>query len=68
LTESTEREVEKNKVDQVTTWGRVREGRYLVNAPERQIVELEIETERDITHDLIDVGSSLSIYPQNSHE
>jgi sulfite reductase alpha subunit-like flavoprotein len=68
LTESTEREVEKNKVDQVTTWSRVREGRYLVKAPERQIVELEIETERDITHDLIDVGSSLSIYPQNSQE
>lgn len=68
MNESTEREIEKNKVDQVTTWGLVREGRYLVKVPERQIVELEIETERDITHDLIDVGSSLSIYPQNSQE
>jgi|LauGreDrversion4_2_1035121.scaffolds.fasta_scaffold1604469_2 hypothetical protein len=35
----------------------------MINTPERQIIEVEIETEKEITHDLIDVGSSLSIYP-----
>jgi len=39
-----------------------------VNTPERQIIELELETDKEITHDLIDVGSSLSIYPQNREE
>lgn len=68
MTESSEREAEKNKVDQVNTYAKVVAGRYLVNSEERQIIELELETEREITHDLIDVGSSLSIYPQNSDE
>jgi hypothetical protein len=63
LTESAEREAEKSKVDQINSQARVKGGRYLINAPERQIIEVELETEREITHDLIDVGSSLSMYP-----
>lgn len=63
MSESAEREAEKSKVDQINSQARVKGGRYLINTPERQIIEVEIETEREITHDLIDVGSSLSIYP-----
>ena len=64
--EKSEKEAEKNKLDQITTFAKVKGGRYIINEAERQIIEIELETERDITHDLIDVGSSFSIYPQNS--
>jgi hypothetical protein len=29
---------------------------------------MEIESEKDINHGLIDVGSSFSLYPQNNEE
>lgn len=62
MSESAEREAEKSKVDHVNTNARVVEGRYLVEG-ERQIIELVLDTEREVTHELIDVGSSFSLYP-----
>ena len=34
----------------------------------RQIFEVTIETDKEVSKDLIDVGSSFSIYPQNTIE
>jgi len=41
-------------------------GRFLINQDKRQVIEIEINTEKPISHEIIDVGSSLSLYPQNS--
>lgn len=63
MSEKEQKEAEKQKIDQVTTWARVKDGRYIVQEKERQIIEIELESEREIGHDLIDVGSSFSLYP-----
>ena len=50
----------------MTTNAKVIGGRFLINHDQRQVIEIEIETEKLISHEVIDVGSSLSLYPQNS--
>jgi sulfite reductase alpha subunit-like flavoprotein len=55
-----------SKLDQITTNAKVVGGRFLVKQDKRQVIEIEIQTEKPISHEIIDVGSSLSIYPQNS--
>ena len=40
----------------------------VLNETDRQIIELKFETEKDIPRELIDVGSSFSLFPQNSDQ
>lgn len=43
-------------------------GRYLVQKEGREIIEVKLDFLRDIPRELIDVGSSFSLYPHNSKE
>lgn len=52
-----------SKLDQITTTARVKSGRFLINNDKRQVIEIEIQTDKPISHEMIDVGSSLSLYP-----
>lgn len=61
-------EPEKKTVEHMTTMAQVVQGRMLIDTEERQVIELELITDKDIPRDLIDVGSSFSIYPHNRQE
>lgn len=55
--------MKEEKVEHLTTFAKVKIGRYLVDEGDRQILEVMMETDKDISSDLIDVGSSFSVYP-----
>lgn len=57
---------EEKRVEHLTTWAHIKEGRYLIKEAEKEVVELVIKTEKAVSKELIEAGSSFSIYPQNS--
>jgi len=49
---------DKKRVEQMTTQARVVGGQIIINKPDRQVIELEIKTDKEIAKELIEVGSS----------
>jgi hypothetical protein len=47
----------------VSSYAVITGGSLLINRPDKQVIELELQTEKPISSDLIDVGSSFSIFP-----
>ena len=43
-------------------------GSYICNYQDRQVMEAELTFSKPLPKDLIDVGQSVAIYPQNSFE
>ncbi|TNV80606.1 hypothetical protein FGO68_gene3840 [Halteria grandinella] len=58
----------KKTVEHLTAHAIVTGGKFLIDTPDRQVIELELLVDKEVSKDLIDVGSSFSIYPQNRKE
>lgn len=56
-------EPEKRVQEHLTTWGKITGGKVLVEEDDRIVLELEFLTEKEVSRELIDVGSSFSVYP-----
>lgn len=56
----------KQEVLHLTTWATLSASKLILDDAGKQVYEITLVTEKDISRDLIEVGSSFSLYPQNS--
>jgi len=61
-------EVVKQEVLHQTTWATLSSKKLILESTEKQVYEVELVTDKEVSKSLIDVGSSFSLYPQNSDE